>query len=290
MRAPRDLFLTANRLRLHLLEWNGGGPTVLLVHGFLEHAHTWDFVAPILADAGYRVLALDWRGHGESEWIGAGGYYHFADYSADLAFLRRQLPGPLAIVGHSMGATATLAYAGAEPDGLAAVVAVDALGPPDTAADTAADRVVAWIADLERVAARPAERPIALDAAAAKLRERFPRFTPTVAEHMARHGTRPVADGVVWRFDPLHQTRSPQPFRVDQARTFWARIRCPVLYVEGGDSPLLLPADERAARLALLRARETVMPGVGHHPQLEAPAALAEILRAFLAEAGHTPR
>ena len=79
-----SLHLTANRLRHHLLEWGGGDQVVLLLHGFLEHAHVWELVAPRLAEAGLHVYALDWRGHGDSQWIGAGGYYHFADYLPDV--------------------------------------------------------------------------------------------------------------------------------------------------------------------------------------------------------------
>src|SRR5262249_53812789 len=72
---PRPRFIVANRLRHHLLEWSERGPALLLLHGFLEHAHTWDLVAPQLAAAGHHVFALDWRGHGDSEWVGSGGYY-----------------------------------------------------------------------------------------------------------------------------------------------------------------------------------------------------------------------
>ena len=101
---PQDRFIDANRLRQHLLDWGGRGPTVLLLHGFLEHAHAWDFVAPRLVDAGFAVLALDWRGHGDTQWIGAGGYYHFPDYAADLDAIVRALGRRVALIGHSMGA------------------------------------------------------------------------------------------------------------------------------------------------------------------------------------------
>src|SRR5689334_17237183 len=69
--APRDVFLTANGLRLHLLEWGEAGqrPPILLLHGFQEHAHAWDWLAPLLVAAGHHVLALDLRGHGDSEWV-----------------------------------------------------------------------------------------------------------------------------------------------------------------------------------------------------------------------------
>ena len=65
-----------------------------LLHGFQEHAHAWDRTAPLLAASGRHVVAWDARGHGDSEWIGRGGYYHFADYVADVAFVVRHLGGP----------------------------------------------------------------------------------------------------------------------------------------------------------------------------------------------------
>jgi pimeloyl-ACP methyl ester carboxylesterase len=278
---PRDRFVDANRLRHHLLEWGDGGPVVLLLHGFLEHAHAWDLVAPRLAAAGLHVFALDWRGHGDSEWIGRGGYYHFADYAADLAGLVRALGGRAAIVGHSMGASAALVYAGTEPERVRGLVCVDALGPGDTPVETAPDRFAAWVAALERTEART-RRVLSLAEAEATLAERFPRFSPAVACLMAEHGTRAEGEGRVWKFDPLHQTPSPQPYYVAQARQFWRRIVCPVLYVEGAESPLRLDPTEVAERLAVLRARRATIANAGHHPHLEHPDVLADALRDFL--------
>jgi pimeloyl-ACP methyl ester carboxylesterase len=277
---PRDRFIDANRLRHHLLEWSDAGPTVLLLHGFLEHAHVWDFVAPLLARAGFRVLALDWRGHGDSEWIGAGGYYHFPDYVADLDGIVRALGGRAALVAHSMGAGGAVLYAGTAPAAVPALVCIDALGPPDADPDQVPHRYEAWLADLEKTAGRP--RPsIALADVAARLRERFPRFSEPVVAHMAEHGTRPENGARVWKFDPLHQTTAPTPYYVRQSRPFWRRIACPVLYVAGSESPYRLAPEEEADRLAALRAERVVLP-VGHHPHLEAPERLAETVVDFL--------
>ena len=88
---------------------------------------------------------------------------------------------------------------------------------------------------------------------------------------MAEHGSRPAAGGREWKFDPLHQTTGPVPFSRARARLFWGRVACPVLYVEGADSPLRLQPDDKADRLALLRARRVTMDGVAHHPHLEQP-------------------
>ena len=284
MATARDRTIVANRLRHHLLDWGGDGPILLLLHGLLEHAHAWDFVAPQLVAAGYRVLALDWRGHGDSEWVGAGGYYHFVDYTADLAFIVRALGGAVTLVGHSMGSVASIMYAGTEPERVRALVAIDALGPPDSPPAVAPDRFVTWIADLERVADRGGQQPITLAAASARLAERFPRFSTAVAAHMALHGTSAAGATRRWKFDPLHQSRTPQPYFVAQARAFWERITCPVLYIDGGDSPLVLEDADRADRLATLRARRVTLAGVGHHPHLEVPTELAQVLLSFLRE------
>ena len=276
----RDVFLTANRLRLHLLEWGGGTRVVLLLHGFLEHAHGWDLVAPHLAAAGFHVFALDWRGHGDSDWVGAGGYYHFIDYVADLSFLVPQLAERVAVVGHSMGGGAAVLYAGAEPHRVWALAAIEGLGVPDSDPATVPQRVVDWLGDLRRVDARP--RAVAsLAAAAQRLRERWPNLPMAAAHHLAEHNTRLVDGERRWKFDPLHQTRAPQPTFVAQARAFWRRVSCPVLYVEGGDSVLRLPAADIDERLAALRAQRATIAGAAHHPHLERPDDLARVLIAF---------
>jgi pimeloyl-ACP methyl ester carboxylesterase len=277
----RSRFVVANRLRHHLVEWGEGGPQLLLLHGFLEHAHAWDLVAPRLAAAGHHVFALDWRGHGDSEWVGSGGYYHFADYSADLAFVIRALGDRVALVGHSMGATSAMSYAGLEPERVSGLVLVDALGPPDMEDEAVPERYESWIRDLERLDERD-RRTFTLDEAAARLAERFPRFSPAVARHMAEYGSRPAAGGRAWKFDPLHQTRGPIPFSRARARRFWSRVACPVLYIEGGDSPLHLLPDDKADRLAVLRARRVTMDGVAHHPHLEQPEPFTRLVLDFL--------
>jgi pimeloyl-ACP methyl ester carboxylesterase len=271
----------ANGLRLHLVEWGTGGPPVLLLHGFLEHARAWDFVAVRLAAAGFRVAALDWRGHGDSEWVGRGGYYHFADYVADLAAVVRHLDGPPAIVAHSMGAGAALLYAGTEPDRLAALVCVDALGPPDMEPESAPGRFAQWILDLERTRDRAPGRTQLADAIG-KLRERFPRFSAEAARHLAVHGTVPDGAQRAWRFDPRHQTTSPQPYSARQAAAFWRAIRCPSLLVEGADSPLRLQPEEVERRCRAIGAERVVLDDCGHHPHLEQPEALAQVLIPFL--------
>jgi pimeloyl-ACP methyl ester carboxylesterase len=278
------MFLVANRLRLHLLEWGDNGPAVLLLHGFLEHAHVWDWLAPRLAEAGHHVYALDWRGHGDSQWIGDGGYYHFADYVADLAVIIRSLGGKAALVAHSMGGGAAVLYAGTEPERVRGLVSIEGLGPQDNEPASAVDRYAAWLGDLERLGRRERSR-LSHEQAVQRLRESYPRLPAAAVEHLVTHGTREEGGQLVWKFDPLHQTRSPQPFYTRQAAGFWRRVRCPVLYVEGSESLVRLPNADLDDRLHTLRAERATIEGAAHHPHLERPEALADVLIGFLDKA-----
>lgn len=278
---PRDRFVQANRLRLHLLEWGVGDRVVLLLHGFLEHAHVWDFVAPLLADAGYHVFALDWRGHGDSDWVGAGGYYHFIDYVADLADLTPQLAPQVSLVAHSMGGGAAVLYSGTEPQRVRALVSIEGLGVPQLDAASIPQRVEDWLEDLRKAARRP-RLNVALDVAVERMRSRWPSVSEAMAHHVMLHATREEHGQRFWKFDPLHQTRAPLPTPVEYARSFWQRVRCPVLYVEGDASALRHSYVHVDDRLDVLRAERVTIAGAGHHPHLEQPDRLAEVLQQFL--------
>jgi pimeloyl-ACP methyl ester carboxylesterase len=157
---------------------------------------------------------------------------------------------------------------------------------PDSDPEWAPGRFAAWLSDLRRVAEREPRR-VTLAEATRRLRERFPRFSAEVAQHMAESGTREDQGVRLWKFDPLHQTRSPQPYYVAQARAFWRRVACPVLYVEGRETPLRLSAADLDERLRLLHARRLTIDGAGHHPHLEKPEAFARAVIPFLDEARH---
>ncbi len=111
-------------LSMHLLRWSDGGVPALLVHGFGNEAHIWDDFAPAIANA-YQTLALDLRGHGDSQWD-AEGRYDYENLQADLEAVVQSLGFErLVLVGHSLGGRVCMRFAAAHPEKMAGLVIVD---------------------------------------------------------------------------------------------------------------------------------------------------------------------
>jgi pimeloyl-ACP methyl ester carboxylesterase len=121
---PNARAVPGDGIRLHARDWGGSGPPVVLLHGLASNARIWDGVAPRLAGAGLRVIALDQRGHGESDQPSSG--YDFASVGRDLeaALAGLGLERPL-LVGHSWGANVALQFAADRPGRVAGLVLID---------------------------------------------------------------------------------------------------------------------------------------------------------------------
>ena len=274
-------------LDLHLLEWGSERPeldhSVVLVHGFLDLAWGWeDLVLAGLAER-FHVIAFDQRGHGDSDRIGPGGYYHFMDYVADLASLiDRTGRQRISLVGHSMGGTVVSYYAGAFPERVARLALLEGVGPPEDTADLP-ERTRHWIRGWAAASRKSPRAYPDVAAAARRLQQQDAKLGAELALRLAERGTRELADGSrTFKHDPLHLTRGPYPFRSSFARSFWDRISCPVLLVEASESPFQY-LEGREERLATFRnARTHVIAGAGHMMQRHAPEELCRVLCEFL--------
>src|SRR5580693_6717158 len=107
----------------------GSGPLVVLSHGMGDHRQVYRFLAPKLAQAGYRVVSADLRGHGESsmDWksvTGTDDAITQTDIAGDLLALIRHFGGPAIIVGHSISGGAATVAAAKDPDLVAGVVEI----------------------------------------------------------------------------------------------------------------------------------------------------------------------
>jgi pimeloyl-ACP methyl ester carboxylesterase len=109
-------FLTANGLRLHYVE-EGRGPLVVLLHGYPFLWYVWRHQIKALAAAGYRVVALDQRGYGQSDTPEEAGSYDITNLVGDVVGLINALGGgPAALVGHDWGSQVVYNTALMRPD------------------------------------------------------------------------------------------------------------------------------------------------------------------------------
>ncbi|WP_156680547.1 alpha/beta fold hydrolase [Sphingomonas profundi] len=286
---PESRVFVSQRLRLHYLDWgNPGAPTLVLVHGGLDHARSWDWTARALR-RDWHVIAPDLRGHGDSAWSPDGAYL-MPYYACDLAQLIDQLgDGPVTIVGHSLGGAIALRYAALYPERVVKLVVIEGLGyAPDEALRQAARPIDArwreWMAERRALSGRTPRRYGDVEEALGRMRAQFPQLSEEQARHLTVHGLRRTEDGgFVWKYD--NHLRVPAPLEVTDAElhALWHAVTCPVLLAYGRDSWASNPAEDgRAAHFR--NARVMLFDDAGHWLHHDRFAAFLAALRGFLEE------
>lgn len=284
---PESLELPLGGVAHHVYRWGDGpGPRWLCFHGFLDQGDSFGALAQGLAEAGGQVWAVDFRGHGRSGWAPPGSYYHFPDYVRDVQALRAAVPelgGTIRLVGHSMGGTVATYYAGTRPDAVERLVLMEGLGPRGRQPDDAAERMVMWLASMERYTRSRPRMFVRVEDASERLQRSFPELSAAVCQDFAARLLKPCEGGWTWRYDPLHRTDSPAPFLSAAYQSFAERVRCPVLTIAGDCSPFARADDpDLQRRIAALGGAHTnyVVAGAGHMMHLSHPDECAtEILR-----------
>ena len=269
---PRAGYLENGGTRLSYVEWGDGArrPPMLLLHGMRDCARSWDAFAMSMS-ADFRVIALDSRGHGDSDRAPPGGY-RFADHVSDVAAAvdGLGLRNPV-IVGHSAGGRYAWSCAAENPDRVRALIVVD-IDPdpfnPQTARDFAqiADEPDAY-PDVGRFVER--------------LRERQPYTDAETLARQARFLSKPAPNGgVAWKADIRIVTEYERPDLWDS----WREIACPVLLVRGRQSNLLTHETAVRMREALPAAqvRLAELEGGGHWFHQDFPGAFEATARWFL--------
>ena len=236
---PVDGFVEVNGINLHYLEWgNTNRPTILMLHGISQQAHSWDFISlPLSVD--YRVIALDQRGHGDSDWS-PNGNYSTDIYVGDIeGFVGAMGLENFHLMGHSMGGRNSLAWASGRPGILKSLTIVDT-GPETQRRGQ--NRIQQF-----------RELPDELDT--------LDEFASRVMEYTGRnreqtmgalkYSIRQRQDGKwTWKYDKAMRVsgfRAPT-WTPEQLWDGWRKIDCPALVVRGARSDIF--ADETMARMA----------------------------------------
>ena len=271
---PASHFFYSDRLKLQFWDWGTEGkPALILVHGGLDHARSWDWVARALRDD-YRVYAVDLRGHGNSAWA-PGALYSIAEHLLDLATLADIINAfPVTIVGHSLGGILTLLYAGIYPDRVSRIVAIEGLGPPPNHRwyRPASERLREWIESVQKLERRAPHSYPDLASAVARMKEANPFLSDAVAAHLTLHGTNWNADGsIIWKFDNYARIFAPYGTNLDEMKEVLSKIECPALLFWGRQSWAQDPEIDGRA-LAIRNHKLVKVDQAGHwvhHDQLE---------------------
>ncbi|MET4898407.1 alpha/beta hydrolase [Sphingomonadaceae bacterium jetA1] len=275
----RESFVLSGGLRLRVREWgNPAGPPIVLLHGLRGFSGTWRRLAAALPD--YRLVAIDQRGRGESDWDPRRDYYTDA-YLADLETVVDALAlTRFVLIGHSMGGATAYVYAARHPERLSALIVED-IAPGSSVRGEGAARIRAEMAALPPDFATWAEA-----------RDYWRRTRPSIdeagleqrlAESLCERGGR-----IGWRYDAagISETRlNPDPARVIDLWPVVDAITVPTLVIRGAKSDFCAleavnEMHQRNPRIAAV----TVM-DASHYVHDDQPVMFERIIREFLSRA-----
>jgi pimeloyl-ACP methyl ester carboxylesterase len=274
---PRDHTLSLRGIRFHYVEWGvAAGRPLVLLHGITGHARTWDHLAASLGP-GWRVLALDQRGHGDSE-PAPDRDYGVGAMAEDLAaFVDALGLDRFTLLGLSMGGRVSMAYAAAHPARLERLVIVDIapdIHPPGMA------RIRTMMANAPE--AIESEEWAVETAAAAN-----PRADLGELRHRIKHAIRRGPGGVLtWKYDRELREMMRRGGR-RETLDLWAclpRITCPTLLIRGAESDVYSPELAQRMLAALPDGRVVEVPGAGHTVPGDRPEQFADLVRRFVGD------
>ncbi len=263
-----------NGITLHYLDWGpADAPPVVLLHGITGHARVWDHLAARLVP-GRRVLALDQRGHGDSD-PAPDDDYRVGTMADDVAaFVGSLRIDRFTLLGHSMGGRIAIKYAADHAARLERLVIVD-IGPDIN------------LAGLERVRDMMAQSPERIESedwAVKYIRRANPLQDLDMLRERVRHGLKRLLEGeLIWKYakglrDMMREGRR-------DAVDLWEplpRIPCPTLVVRGAESDILSAEVAKKMTERLPDGRVVEIAGAGHTVPADRPEEFVRQIRAFL--------
>jgi len=274
---PAEHDIVVDGMRLHYLDWGCKGPPLLFLHGGCLTAHSWDLVCLALHHESH-CIALDQRGHGDSEWsptLDYGPEAHVRDIRGLVAKVALTMP---VLVGQSMGGLNAVTYAAQAPNELAGLVLVDV---GTNIHWEGAQRIRDFVID------DPGPGP--LEDFVARAQAFNPRRDPRLLRLSLRHNLRRLPDGrLAWKYD--RRPLTPERFAAVKERLEELQVEaitCPVLVIRGAESDVFSAAQAAEFAATFPDGRWATVEDAGHTAQGDNPRELARILRAFLEEIGY---
>lgn len=270
MRTREHVTLMVQGLRLEGFVWHGDSkdaPPVLALHGWLDNAESFTPLAQHLK--AYTIVAIDLPGHGHSEHRSLNAGYHFVDWVATIVGMLDALGWEKAILmGHSMGAGASVLTAATLPERIAALLLIDALAPYTVEAEDMPKRLVSHLKETKRRQGRKMRPYGSIEQAVRSLCKVVPLLSEAHATLIVGRNVRAVEGGFVWRGDARLRGTSVMTLTKAQLQAFLHRVRAPALLIRAPDG---LAWDEQvlAAQSRSVARLETVYITGGHHVHMQ---------------------
>ncbi|MFT5530943.1 MAG: pimeloyl-ACP methyl ester carboxylesterase [Candidatus Poriferisodalaceae bacterium] len=288
-RPDRMTRVDSHGIGLSVIEWgDADAPPLLLAHGGFDFAGTYDCFAPLLADAGWRVVSWDQRGHGNSDHSPL--YTWDADVRDMAAVLNHVTDRPIPLLGHSKGGGLVLQVADALPHRVSAVINLDGVPSFRTVPDindrnrsrTMSEDMSSWLDHRRGSATRP-RKPDTLDGLAQRRRRMNPRLPIEWLRYLVTVGARHDEDGWRWKLDPSMRFGGFGPWRPQWSVARMAGLSVPFLGIIGMEAEEMgwgTTADDVDGILpdgAEFHAIDT-----GHFVHIEKPRPVADLTLDFL--------
>ena len=289
----RQYFLPVDGINLAIHEWGSEhDPPLLLVHGGFDFARTYDVFAPKLAARGWRVVAWDQRGHGDSDH--AELYSWDADVRDAQSVFDHVSPNkPASVVAHSKGGAMMIQLADAQPFRFSKIVNMDGIPYKNPFPDVAEhDRtkmmeaeISGWL-DHRRKTDGARRKPGTIEELAERRAVMNPRLDPKWLQRLVTVGGFESDDGWRWKIDPSMRFGGFGPWRPEWALTRLPGMAMPFLGVLSDEPDVMswgTPPDKIEPYLPQ-KGRCEVLNGVGHFVHIEQPDLVSEIVLDFLGD------
>lgn len=280
----------ADGIGIAVYEWGREtDPVLFMVHGGSDFAGTFDVFAPKIAEHGWRVVAWDARGHGDSDH--AALYSWDADIRDALSVMSSVTDSPAPVVAHSKGGALMMQLTEASPYRVSRMVNIDGMPskrrmpdvPDHDQSRLLAGEIGSWL-DYRHDAPTAIRKPGTLEELAQRRAKMNPRLSIEWLEYLVTIGARHDADGWRWKLDPTMRFGGFGPWRPEWSALRMVSLPIPFLGILGTvDEPMgwgarardVLPWIPQGGRLEVLE-------DIGHFIHIEDPERVSALVLEFL--------
>jgi pimeloyl-ACP methyl ester carboxylesterase len=289
----RQYRVNAHGVGIAVHEWgHPEAPPLLLIHGGLDFARTYDVFAPLIAARGWRVISWDHRCHGDSDWATLSGWT--ADIRDAATVVQQVVTGSrrMPVIGHSKGGAMALRLSEALPHRFSKVVNIDGIpshSPQPDVVDAmqtrlASGELAGWLEHRQR-AADGERKPDSLEGLARRRARWNPRLAHEWLCYLVTVGAKHSSDGWRWKIDPMLRPGGFGPWRPEWSLESLSQLSVPLLAVLcSQDEPMGWATRPKHIDRFLPPMAEVVTADTGHFVHIEQPSWTASLVHDFLGE------